>query len=1360
MYDVLELLLKVKAEGLDSLDKAEGSVKNVSAATKAGSQEFRQFEGVLKALTGAGNSYREAIDQIAKGTSGAAQSIAKQVQAADKDFQTFQRNAEKFEQQQARSSERQAEIAARQADRAEREAVRLVAAAERRAAAEERATERIIRTLERRAAITSQVNREGELAQERAFALANVTNPAQAQRINTAFDAMNAANQRSLAARAARQAEEQAAQLERLGTTGLAYGAGLPMPWAIGRGAMSAGLVGPLIGIGAGVAAVSLVHSEAQSARETKDLSGRLDLPVGQTRDLQNEAKLAGVSVNVLESSVRTLSAALEDESGTGKKASEAISKLGIQTITSRGEVREMGPVLTEVIDKLSLIPSRTERAHEGTVILGRGYKELEPLIEKHRQLNAELDKFGLRSNSNLINTLDEAETKISAMGIAWDLFKSKLAVAIEPIAIRIVTSVTSLLTGPKNPDSRDGTPGPPALQRMFDASGRTDHPDLVRQIVSFADALNDPRLKSNVNSYSAFLGNQGDQADVLRGRVSKAKEDLDAEIKNGEKFKSTDVDNDARDKERKKIEELRSAYEKLNAQLTALEGHKRAQSDLANFLDTLDEKELGPVAKIYAKRDDLVKKGAVLTSADYARLNEGANAALDKERAASDKVNDHILDVGSKDAAKTGPASQLRAMGLIAGMPASQVNDEHFEEDLKKGLDRHAKDILDLVQQNASANRRIAGINFDEDRARTEDQSRHTLRNLEQGAPVGEIEQRNVIEESYRIRLDLAAKLKEKEDERNASETNDAKRREDEANTRFAYDKLVWQAEDEHEEKLLELEKRRADSARALSGKLFDALTGKGGAGKFLQGELTSVERTMFENVTSGLVKRGTDVLSNSIGGQVGPDGKPTALGKLLRGTPLESHTAAADPIKDNTAITKDNTSATRELSDTIRGAASRTSPQSTSEGNPLTKLTGHSWDWLAEAGTFGAVGAAAGYQLGGLRRPQPVTLPANAAQTHWTPPDVNRSFGIAGGLIGFGGDILAHTIASGGTGPWSERLPNGVSAINGKPRADVLDNSQATKDNTAATQKLTESVDKMSDVLTGGTGDPTFLSTGGSTSDVAGGFGIPGPLQTAVKSGSSLKGFLSGVGTGASAFAVEGAAALWAAMSGSPNMPTGPGSATPATAANRTGAIAAGAGAAIVGAEGVISGIKEGGGRGISAAIGSGLGTAAVFDPEPISKSILALGAVVSGLVGKMFGDPKADRQNYINQQLLDEQYVPPPTINRTVDTLGYNVAYDKLGHPYSTPGMGYSVSDPSTISFDGGYYNIPGSVTQNYSAPPPAAPAVAPAAPQITLIVHALDTQNILDRSRDIGQAVYHELQKGGALASQIQTTILGS
>jgi hypothetical protein len=139
---------------------------------------------------------------------------------------------------------------------------------------------------------------------------------------------------------------------------------------------------------------------------------------------LQNEARLASVNFGSLENASRTLSSALEDSTGSGKRAADTLSKLGIDTITSTGAVREMGPVLLDVIDKLSDLPSKTERAAEGARLLGRGYKELEPLIDKNRELQEELSKYGLILDSNLIERLSDASTKFDALGIAFDNFR------------------------------------------------------------------------------------------------------------------------------------------------------------------------------------------------------------------------------------------------------------------------------------------------------------------------------------------------------------------------------------------------------------------------------------------------------------------------------------------------------------------------------------------------------------------------------------------------------------------------------------------------------------------------------------------------------------------------------------------------------------------------------------------------------------------------------------------------------------------------------------------------------------------------------------------------------------------------
>jgi hypothetical protein len=86
---------------------------------------------------------------------------------------------------------------------------------------------------------------------------------------------------------------------------------------------------------------------------------------------------------------------------------------------------------------------------------------------------------------------------------------------------------------------------------------------------------------------------------------------------------------------------------------------------------------------------------------------------------------------------------------------------------------------------------------------------------------------------------------------------------------------------------------------------------------------------------------------------------------------------------------------------------------------------------------------------------------------------------------------------------------------------------------------------------------------------------------------------------------------------------------------------------------------------------------------------------------------------------------------------------------------------VKDPYT----GNYVTIPGSVTNvtPNSATPTTSAMLSNASgtsggSQVNLTVHALDSQNIIDHSPAIAQAVYNELNRGGALSQRIQQTIL--
>lgn len=213
---------------------------------------------------------------------------------------------------------------------------------------------------------------------------------------------------------------------------------------------------------------------------------------------------------------------------------------------------------------------------------------------------------------------------------------------------------------------------------------------------------------------------------------------------------------------------------------------------------------------------------------------------------------------------------------------------------------------------------------------------------------------------------------------------------------------------------------------------------------------------------------------------------------------------------------------------------------------------------------------------------------------------------------------------------------------------------------------------------------------------------------------------------------------------------------------------------------ATGVMSAIKgfsQGGGRGITSGIGAVAGTAAMLDPEPISKGILTAVAAVSGIVKGIFGDPKANRERDETNTLAQNAFVAPPTINgiQALGGAGNNLNYNKYGKLELSPFAGYNVTDPTQYQnqLTGQIFTTPGSVTAGDYVGTPTAIAPTAIAPTykaansagnggttINLTVHALDSQSIMDRSSDIGMAVYKELNAGGALGLRIQQTVLGA
>jgi hypothetical protein len=251
----------------------------------------------------------------------------------------------------------------------------------------------------------------------------------------------------------------------------------------------------------------------------------------------------------------------------------------------------------------------------------------------------------------------------------------------------------------------------------------------------------------------------------------------------------------------------------------------------------------------------------------------------------------------------------------------------------------------------------------------------------------------------------------------------------------------------------------------------------------------------------------------------------------------------------------------------------------------------------------------------------------------------------------------------------------------------------------------------------------------------------------------GSGLTQFFSGLGG-------AGSNPLQAIFSG---MSTNNGTATQLTGAQQAGA-AVGTGAMLAGAGlSIASGIEQGGVGGYTKAASAGLGAAAMLDPEPISKTILASVAAVTGLVGSLFATGPEQRLKDITNDLAKNQYLAPTALNVMQGMNGTYEDFDARGNlRTSTMSAVPTVAEPyitsRVINGQRQYYDVSGNVTSPYSGGA-TGNGVAPVAggSPTTVIVQAMDAESFHEwarrpaNSNTIGEALADHLQRQDGRAS---------
>jgi hypothetical protein len=642
-----------------------------------------------------------------------------------------------------------------------------------------------------------------------------------------------------------------------------------------------------------------------------------------------------------------------------------------------------------------------------------------------------------------------------------------------------------------------------------------------------------------------------------------------------------------------------------------------------------------------------------------------------------------------------------------------------------------------------------------------------------------------------------------------------------------------AYDAQEQRQLKLLEMQAHALESFRSAAGGIFDAMTGKD-PGKAMQeffiGKAKDLGRGVFENMAESIFPGVENAAT--LPGQTTADGTQlTGIGQMLKGTFAAGNTqqhmamaggipgmggASGTALPANTSALGMATNAIRDLTAVI-GHGMGFGSGTTGGGGGGTDFSS---SFLAGGGAPFASGSQASLDalpfLGGGASPMAAILAAaggsttNGARGSLSSSTIWSPGGMGAGVGGFTWDQLAPGggtagsldalpfIGSGGTGtdPISAAILS--SAIGGGgPLASMGGGGSLASIAMAGGIGGSSSLANMSSFgagasLTSGTNDfATATSYVAAATKVAGLFAANGPLASLSTPGTSstFGQFGQGVASVMSGNGLEAATATGSYGLGGANSPT-------ESVYTQIGAGVGLAGATYAGVTTALKDFSKGGGQGISAGIGAIAGTAALYDPEPISHMILSSVAAVSSIVSSLFGDPKQERQAAINHELQNDSY----------NSTGYIDSHGNFvpgSEPKSISYYGASTGASYDTNFQGGIrggsfasttrdmYDPSSAANQlrNGYLPPPAGtwidrgigygdqadnggPTQRPttangvvvgqtpqqqALQQVIVQVSAMDSKSFLDNAANISNALRKGIQMGHPVVQEIQQAV---
>ncbi len=626
-------------------------------------------------------------------------------------------------------------------------------------------------------------------------------------------------------------------------------------------GPMGAGMAagaGSMVAMG--LAAFEAAHSLGEYGLQIQNVALRTGLTTKEVGQFGYAARMTGQDVSIYEKMMRGLADATDDNSEKGAKAREVMKGMGVEMRGANGELKPTSTLLLEISEGLGGMKNALERASAARAIFNRVGIEGIPVILSLAENVARAKEMGLGVGDDDIKRWEDYHRAITNVELWWERLARKLK---EPLAAMITMVVKD--TSGKQYTYED------LLKRGVSFGGYTQDSDYQRDqamrgagfggLVDQRNAWNLPVSLEwqDAADRAVFARQRGDEA--VAGFQSRRGADLQYQLKAAEDAmkgltaptagKSSAEDVATYERAMKKVDGLK-------AQIQHTKDLEAAEKSLAAFEREAGDKGKSEIDKIYERRDAEVAKGNSPLRAGYA-------------------ANLEVAAVVNKQAAEVAEAwAKLTRENRDA---VAKMGDE-----MVQGGNEAAPRYADAWLKTAD---RVHQLAYGARARRAEGAAGEDLTMLGLAAQPGQDAQ--LANAVYDRRIALAKEL-------NRLAVEEATRKQDAAglvSAQIDLEQAQYDAAVQHEVTLAELQRKRLDDLRNLSGQAFDAiLHGGKGIEDFLKGTALGWGRTMFQNAAVTLLQGQSGHLA--LPGQ-GTAKDPTFLGKVLRGTPF-----GTDPQKD----------------------------------------------------------------------------------------------------------------------------------------------------------------------------------------------------------------------------------------------------------------------------------------------------------------------------------------------------------------------------------------------------------------------------------------------------------------------------